>query len=255
MALQNGELELHYQVQTSIQSGEVRGYEALLRWTHPQLGRISPDVFIPIAEENGMIIELGEWVLRTACEEAVRWDTPLRVAVNISAVQLMQVELPRMIHETLMETGLPASRLEIELTETAIFEDRERSMHVLRQIKALGVGVALDDFGTGYSSLEVLRSFPFDKIKLDRFFMHEIETSHTAKAMVRSVLALGKNLAIPVLAEGVETHSQLLILAQEGFDEMQGYLLGRPSRVIQPAQLPDLEEAGEALETSAKKTA
>ena len=255
MALENEELELHYQVQTSIVTGEVRGYEALLRWAHPELGQISPAVFIPIAEENGMIIELGEWVLRKACEEAMTWVEPQRVAVNISAVQLMQVELPRIIHETLLATGLPPERLEIELTETAIFEDRERSMHVLRQIKALGVNVALDDFGTGYSSLEVLRSFPFDKIKLDRFFMSEIETSNTAKAMIRSVLALGKNLAIPVLAEGVETRSQYRILANEGFDEMQGYLLGRPSRLIQPAKLPDLEADEDEGEDTLKKRA
>ena len=183
------------------------------------------------------------------------WVEPQRVAVNISAVQLMQVELPRIIHETLLATGLPPERLEIELTETAIFEDRERSMHVLRQIKALGVNVALDDFGTGYSSLEVLRSFPFDKIKLDRFFMSEIETSNTAKAMIRSVLALGKNLAIPVLAEGVETRSQYRILANEGFDEMQGYLLGRPSRLIQPAKLPDLEADEDEGEDTLKKRA
>ena len=236
-------------------TGEVRGYEALLRWNNPELGQVSPAIFIPIAEENGMIIELGEWVLRKACEEAMTWAEPMRVAVNISAVQLMQVELPRVIHETLMATGLPPERLEIELTETAIFEDRERSMHVLRQIKALGVGVALDDFGTGYSSLEVLRSFPFDKIKLDRFFMSEIESSTTAKAVIRSVLALGKNLAIPVLAEGVETRSQFRILAQEGFDEMQGYLLGRPTRSIQPAILPDPDADDEDGEDTAKKSA
>ena len=255
IALENGEFELHYQVQTSIMTGEVRGYEALLRWNNPELGQVSPAIFIPIAEENGMIIELGEWVLRKACEEAMTWAEPMRVAVNISAVQLMQVELPRVIHETLMATGLPPERLEIELTETAIFEDRERSMHVLRQIKALGVGVALDDFGTGYSSLEVLRSFPFDKIKLDRFFMSEIESSTTAKAVIRSVLALGKNLAIPVLAEGVETRSQFRILAQEGFDEMQGYLLGRPTRSIQPAILPDPDADDEDGEDTAKKSA
>ncbi len=230
-ALENNELELYYQLQASVKSSKISGLEALLRWTHPKLGPISPSVFIPIAEESGLIIRLGEWVLRRACEDAAGWDTQDKVAVNMSALQLTQVELPRIVHQTLLETGLPPHRLEIELTETAILEDRDRSLHVLRQIKALGVKVALDDFGTGYSSLEILRSFPFDKIKLDRFFMSEIEVSRESRALVRSVLSLGKSLSIPVLAEGVESAAQLSILKEEGCDEIQGFLLGRPERM------------------------
>jgi diguanylate cyclase (GGDEF)-like protein len=222
-------LMLHYQLQASVAKAEITGYEALLRWQHPARGMIPPAVFIPLAEEMGLIPALGAWVLRRACSEAAAWPHPWRVAVNISPLQLADASLPGLVAEVLAESGLAPDRLEIELTETAIVEDQERALAILRAIKALGVGVALDDFGTGYSSLKTLRSFPFDKIKLDRFFMAEIETSAEAKAVVRSVLALGKSLSIPVLAEGVERPEQLAILMEEGCDEAQGFLLGRPS--------------------------
>lgn len=221
-------LELHYQPQASTANGRLVGMEALLRWTHPRLGCVSPAVFIPVAEETKLIVRLGEWVLRKACSDAAKWTGSQKVAVNVSAVQLNQVELPQIIHQILLDTGLPPTRLEIELTETAILEDRHRALHVLRQIKALGIGIALDDFGTGYSSIEILRAFPFDKIKLDRFFMAEIESSREGRALIRSVLLLGHSLSIPVLAEGVETESQLAILRDEGCDEVQGFLIGKP---------------------------
>ena len=227
-AISAGQLEVHYQVQTSISSGEPIGYEALLRWKHPTRGFIPPVDFIPLAEESGLILDIGEWVLRTACEAAATWSKPLKIAVNLSPVQFAHANLPRMVHQTLIATGLNPHRLELELTESTIIGDKVRSLHILRQIKALGVSVALDDFGTGYSSLETLRAFPFDKIKLDRSFMSEIETSLQAKAIVRAVLALGKSLEVPVLAEGIETPAQLNILAAEGCDEGQGYFLGRP---------------------------
>jgi diguanylate cyclase (GGDEF)-like protein len=227
-ALDNGELAIHYQVQTSVTTQEVTGYEALLRWTHPKRGPIPPSLFIPIAEENGLILELGEWVMRQACTDAMGWSHEAKVAVNVSPIQLAHIELPRQFHQILLDTGLPARRLEIELTESAIMADREHALHVLRQIKALGIGVALDDFGTGYSSLETLRAFPFDKIKLDRLFVSELEDSPQAVAIVRAVLALGKSLSIPVLAEGIETQSQLGVLLREGCDEVQGFLLGYP---------------------------
>ena len=227
-AIHKDELDVHYQVQTKTATGEITGYEALLRWTHPKHGAISPSIFIPIAEENGLILTLGEWVLRRACADACGWDNDCKVAVNVSALQLAHVDLPTLFHQVMLETGLPTRRLEIELTETALMADRERALHVLRQIKALGIGVALDDFGTGYSSLQTLRAFPFDKIKLDRFFAAELEGSPQSTAIVRAVLALGKSLSIPVLAEGVETHEQLEILLREGCDEVQGYLLGYP---------------------------
>jgi EAL domain-containing protein (putative c-di-GMP-specific phosphodiesterase class I) len=227
-AAERAEFELHYQVQTSIGSGEICGYEVLLRWRHPERGMIPPLSFIPIAEETGSIVPIGEWVLREACKQAASWAKPYKIAVNLSPVQFTNAELPRLIHRILLETGLSPVRLELEITESTIIADKTRTLHTMRQIRALGVTIALDDFGTGYSSLDTLRSFPFDKIKLDRSFMNDVESSPQSKAIVRAVLALGKSLNIPVLAEGVETDDQLAVLRREGCDEAQGYLLGRP---------------------------
>ena len=232
-AITGNQLAVYYQPQNSVSTGEITGFEALVRWTHPTKGPIAPSDFIPLAEETGLIMELGEWVLRTACADAALWDRPYKVAVNLSPVQFSHPDLARLVHEILVGTGLSPLRLELELTETAVIADKTRSMHILRQIKALGVSVALDDFGTGYSSLETLRAFPFDKIKLDRSFMSEVETSPQAKAIVRAVLALGKSLDVPVLAEGVETSDQLAVLAAEGCDEAQGYYLGRPAPIAE----------------------
>ncbi len=236
LAIERNELEVHYQVQTSTATGTVTGYEALLRWTHPTRGAIAPSVFIPIAEEHGLILTLGEWVLRRACSDAMAWEHDSKVAVNVSPLQLAHVDLPHLFHQVMLETGLPPRRLEVELTESALMADRDRALFVLRQIKALGIGIALDDFGTGYSSLETLRVFPFDKIKLDRFFAAELEGSPQAAAIIRAVLALGKSLAIPILAEGVETHEQLEILLREGCDEVQGFLLGYPEATATTAR-------------------
>ena len=227
-AVELKQLELYFQVQISVATSAPCGFEALLRWQHPERGMVPPLDFIPLAEENGSIIEIGEWVLREACQRAASWKEPHKIAVNLSAVQLKQNDLARMVHEILIETGLSPSRLELEITETAIIEDKARALHVLRQIKALGVTVALDDFGTGYSSLDTLRSFPFDKIKLDRLFMREVGTNPQSRAIVRAVMTLGRSLDVPILAEGVETADQLELLRREGCDEAQGYLLGRP---------------------------
>jgi diguanylate cyclase len=227
-AIELEQFELHFQVQLSVSDASICGYEALLRWNHPQRGLVSPVEFIPIAEETGAIIEIGKWVLRDACRRAAAWKTPHKVAVNLSALQLRQSDLPQLVHQILLETGLPPAQLELEITESSIIADKARALHILRQIKALGVAIALDDFGTGYSSLDTLRSFPFDKIKLDRLFMTEVESNPQSKAIVRAVLALGKSLNVPILAEGVETKDQLEILRREGCDEAQGYLLGRP---------------------------
>ncbi|WP_292139755.1 EAL domain-containing protein, partial [Mesorhizobium sp.] len=232
-AIDRGELSLHYQVQTSVPTGATCGYEALLRWTHPVHGMIPPAEFIPIAEENGSIMAIGEWVLRTACRQAASWGNGHKIAVNLSPVQFAHADLAKLIHQILIETGLSPKRLELELTESTIVADKVRTLHVLRQIKALGVTIAIDDFGTGYSSLDTLRSFPFDKIKLDRSFMADVERSPQAKAIIRAVLTLGRSLDIPVLAEGVETHVQLTILQVEGCNEAQGYFLGRPKPIDQ----------------------
>lgn len=227
-AIELGQLEIHYQVQKSVQSGAVLGYEALLRWSHPSRGAVSPAVFIPIAEETGLILTIGEWVLRTACREASRLGKPCKVAVNLSPVQFVHNDLAGLIRDILVETALSPSRLELEITESTFIADKTRALHVLRQIKALGVKISIDDFGVGYSSFDTLRSFPFDRIKLDGSFTREMERNAQAMAIVRSVLALGRSLGIPVLAEGVETAAQLQILRLEGCHEAQGYYLGRP---------------------------
>lgn len=245
-AIDDDALALHYQVQTSLTDGGVRGYEALLRWNHPERGNIPPSEFVPLAEENGLILPLGEWVLRRACRDAVGWSSGHRVAVNLSAVQLSDPQLANTIQSILTETGLPPERLELELTETALAKDKERALRLLRQIKAMGISIALDDFGTGYSSLETLRSFAFDKIKLDRAFVHDLESDPQAMAVVRAVLALGKSLSIPVLAEGIETARQRAVLQNEGCDEAQGFLLGRP------VPLDQLTPSGNALSKMAR---
>ncbi|MCO6185546.1 bifunctional diguanylate cyclase/phosphodiesterase [Rhizobium sp. L1K21] len=230
-AIAHDELELHYQVQTTVATGAISGFEVLLRWKHPERGYIPPSEFIPLAEASGFIMELGLWVLKTACRQAAQWPNLHKIAVNLSPMQLADPFLPERVQESLAESGLAASRLELELTESAVVENRERTLDLLSRIKALGVTIALDDFGTGYSSLETLRSFPFDKIKLDRSFMHEIEDSAESRAIVRAVLALGRSLNVPVLAEGVETRHQLDILNSEGCDAAQGYFLGRPTPI------------------------
>ena len=243
-AVELDQLELHYQVQTSVSTGEVCGYEVLARWNHPEHGQVPPSEFIPIAEESGTILMIGEWVLRTACRQAASWDKPYKIAVNLSPVQFVHSDLAKLVHSILFETGLSPARLELEITESTIIADKSRTLHVLRQIRTLGVTIAIDDFGTGYSSLDTLRSFPFDKIKLDRSFMSEVERSIQAKAIVRAVLALGKSLEIPVLAEGVETNHQLEILRIEGCDEAQGFFLGRPKPVGQIFQVDHAADEG-----------
>ncbi|MDB5663372.1 MAG: hypothetical protein JWN59_1710, partial [Sphingomonas bacterium] len=228
LALTNGEFWLAYQVQRSVVSGSIVGYEALIRWNHPVRGNIPPNDFIFIAEDSGAIVEIGEWVLRTACAEAAGWAEPHRVAVNLSPVQLGDPNIVNMVAETLLNSGLAPSRLELEITESTIISDKARGLHVLRQIKALGVSIAIDDFGTGYSSLDTLNSFPFDKIKIDRSFLSTSATKDQSLAIIRAVLALGRSLGMPVLAEGVETQEQLDLLRTEGCEQAQGYLLGRP---------------------------
>ncbi len=230
-AIEKNEFRLAYQVQKSVATGEVTGYEVLLRWDRPGHGPCSPADFIPVAEECGAITSIGARVLRTACREAAGWPEPFKIAVNVSGLQLGQVDLIDTVRSALLESGLAPRRLELEVTETSIIADKSRALHILRQIKAMGVSIAIDDFGTGYSSLDTLRSFPFDKIKLDRSFMQEVEQNEQSKAIVRAILALGRSLSVPVLAEGVETLAQLEVLRGEGCNEAQGFLLGRPGRI------------------------
>ncbi|MXP25095.1 EAL domain-containing protein [Altererythrobacter indicus] len=227
-AVKEEQFQLVYQVQCAVADGKPVGYEALLRWMHPVHGLVTPDRFIDAAEQNGLIIPLGEWVMRRACKDAASWPKPYKVAVNISPVQLVQMDLPKIITEALLEAGLPASRLEIEITETAIISDKMRALTNLRRIKSLGVSVSMDDFGTGYSSLDTLNSFEFDKIKIDRSFLMDSATNPNSQVIIRAVVALGQSLGLPVLAEGVETEEQLQLLRSMNCDEAQGYYFGKP---------------------------
>jgi diguanylate cyclase (GGDEF)-like protein/PAS domain S-box-containing protein len=230
-AVARGEMHLVYQPQIEVGSGEVTGFEVLLRWKHPERGYVSPAVFIPIAEESDIILQLGEWVLREACREAASWPNPLSLAVNVSAVQIHGPRFVGLVHEVLRQTGLAPNRLEIEVTETALIRDPNRALLSLRHLKAIGVRIAMDDFGTGYSSLSNLRLFPFDKIKIDATFVRGVDGNEQAAAIVRSVLGLGRGLGLRVLAEGVETEAELGFLAAEDCHAAQGYLMGRPSPI------------------------
>jgi diguanylate cyclase (GGDEF)-like protein len=258
MAIARNELRLVFQPQKGVQDETMTGFEALLRWEHPARGQISPAVFIPIAEESGTILEIGDWVVETACREAATWEQPLTVAVNVSAVQLYNPDFVQQLHQTLLDTGLSPRRLEIEITETALVRDFNRALTTLRLIKALGVRIAMDDFGTGYSSLSNLRAFPFDKIKIDGSFIKSVNSNEQAATIVRAVLGLGRGLGLPVLAEGVETAAELQFLRDESCDEVQGYLLGRPAAIGQFRHLTHgdvLDDAAVATPAPRAKTA
>lgn len=228
-AIADEDLVVHYQPQARASDGEILGFEALVRWRHPTRGMIPPLDFIPLAEETGLILPLGEWVLRKSCAEAAAWDKPLSIAVNLSPLQLNQQNLAQLVHEILIETGLSPMRLELEVTESALFKDYQRALDNLRRLKALGVRIAMDDFGTGFSSLSTLQSFPFDKIKVDKSFVENIHRDARATVIVKAVLGLGRSLDIPVVAEGVETDEQLQFLRGEECAEVQGYAIGRPA--------------------------
>ena len=232
-AIANNELSLAYQPQAQVDTGEVNGFEVLLRWTHPTRGKVPPSIFIPIAEDSGLILKIGEWVMREACHEAATWMRPLTIAVNVSALQLTSDGFVEFVQSTLSQTKLPPERLEIEITETALIRDPNRALQTLQKLKALGVNIAMDDFGTGYSSLSNLRAFPFDKIKIDRSFIQAVHTNPQAAAIVRAVLGLGRGLGLPVIAEGVETSEELRFLGLEGCTEAQGYLFGRPAPIAE----------------------
>ena len=230
-AISHGEMRLVYQPQQNIRTGKVVGFEALLRWKHPTRGEVSPAEFIPIAEDTGIILQIGEWVLRTTCREAASWTQPLAVAVNVSAVQIHNANFAHVTHEILLATGLNPGRLELEITETALVRDLNRALATLRRIKMMGIRVAMDDFGTGYSSLSNLRAFPFDKIKIDGSFVKSVDSNGQAAAIVRSILGLGRALNLSVLAECVETAAELDFLDNELCNEAQGYLLGKPADI------------------------
>jgi diguanylate cyclase (GGDEF)-like protein/PAS domain S-box-containing protein len=254
MAIKNGELSLAFQPQglarNSVAESEIIGFEALARWQHPVRGQVSPAEFIPIAEESGLIVEMGEWILRQACREAASWPRPLQVAVNLSPAQFMHGDVVGLVHSILIETGLAPGRLELEITEGVLIEDFDRGLALLRRLKALGVRISMDDFGSGYSSLSYLQAFPFDKIKIDRAFIINLGRNPQSAAIVRAVIDLGHGLEMSIIAEGVETIEQLAFLAREGCDGVQGYLLGKPLPIGQYAGLVGRVEAMElALKT------
>jgi diguanylate cyclase (GGDEF)-like protein/PAS domain S-box-containing protein len=227
-ALRRQEFEVHYQPIVDIAGDRTVAFEALVRWNHPERGRIAPNNFIPLAEETGLIVPLGEWVLRRACAEAAGWSNAVTVAVNLSPVQFKNPNLTSTVMAALKTSGLPASRLELEITESVLLQNSEATLTTLHELRAQGVRISLDDFGTGYSSLSYLRSFPFDKIKIDRSFVQELASRDDSMAIVRAVAGLGRSLGIVTTAEGVETEEQLELLRREGCTQAQGYLFSPP---------------------------
>ena len=248
-ALGTSQLSLEFQALASAQDGQLRGFEALCRWHHPVHGDISPDVFIPVAESTGLIKELGAWVLREACQQAAGWEWPVQVAVNVSPCQLEDHDFPDVVFEALKEANLPPHRLELEITESALIGQSDATTETLSVLRAKGVGFALDDFGAGWSSLSTLRKFKFDRLKIDKSFIWQIESDPRSVAIVRAVLGLAKSLGVPVTAEGIEDQAQLLALRNMGCTEVQGFHLGRPSSV---ASLPAPEPWRAIIEKNEK---
>jgi diguanylate cyclase (GGDEF)-like protein/PAS domain S-box-containing protein len=236
-AIANHEFEMHYQPVIDVRTHQLDGYESLVRWRHPVRGLIAPDSFIPLAESTGLIVPLGNWILKQACTDAMSWPARTRITVNISALQFRKSNLFGIILQVLTETGLSPSRLELEITETSLLESEAATLAAIRQIKSLGVSLALDDFGTGYSSIHYLINFPFDKIKIDKNFTQGCLSRRDYRAVIASVLALSQGLGIPTTAEGVETRAQLEYLRGVGVDFVQGYLFAAP------AALADLDAA------------
>jgi len=237
MAIAKSELRLHFQPlavpRQTAAACDVIGFEVLARWQHPLRGFVSPGDFIPLAEESGLIVEIGEWILREACRQAASWPLPLQVAVNLSPAQFVHGDLVNLVHSVLLETGLAPDRLELEITEGVLIEDFDRVLATLRRLKTLGVKISMDDFGSGYSSLSYLQAFPFDKIKIDRTFIVNLGRNPQSAAIVRAVIGLGHNFDIAIVAEGVETQEQLSFLAEEGCDVVQGYFIGKPAPIEQ----------------------
>jgi diguanylate cyclase (GGDEF)-like protein len=227
-AIANGEFEVYYQPILYLQTGKISGFEALLRWNHPERGMIPPLDFIPLAEETGLILPLGEWVLRTACAHAAKWPQAIAVAVNLSAMQFKGRNLVQLTLNALASSGLPASRLELEITESVLLQDETHVLSLLHQLRDIGVRISMDDFGTGYSSLAYLRNFPFDKIKIDRSFVRDMLVRKDCQAIVRAVVGLARSLGITTIIEGIETKEQLAGAKADGCDEGQGYLFAKP---------------------------
>ncbi len=228
LAIETGQFELYYQPQITIETNTISGFEALIRWNHPQYGRISPADFIPIAEETGLIVEIGEWVLQTACATATTWPGHVRIAVNVSPLQVRKRGLTTAVARALASSGLEPERLELEITEAVMLQDTDHTMAVLHALRAMGVRISMDDFGTGYSSLSYLRRFPFNKIKIDQSFVADIGNDDNAALIVHAVTQLARSLGMSTTIEGVENADQLRVVSRDGQGEVQGYLLSPP---------------------------
>ena len=238
-ALVQGDFSLFYQPLVNLQTRKVTAFEALMRWHHAERGSVAPSEFIPVAEEMGLIVQLGEWALRQACMEAVDWPDGIHVSVNLSPLQFAKGNLVSTVMSALASSGLPASRLELEITELVLLEKSDRNIRILNHLRALGVRISMDDFGTGYSSIGYLRSFPFDKIKIDQSFVRDVLVDEGSLAIVRAIAGLGVSFGMTTTAEGVETEEQMRCLNREGCIEVQGYLLSKP---VPPAEVPGLLE-------------
>src|SRR5664279_6649367 len=227
-ALAQDAFKLFYQPLVNLQTKKVTSFEALMRWEHPKHGMVPPSDFIPVAEEMGLIVHLGEWALRNACAEAMKWPSDICVSVNLSPLQFAKGNLVSTVMSALASAGLPASRLELEITESVLLARSERNIELLNQLRELGVRISMDDFGTGYSSIGYLRSFPFDKIKIDQSFVRDLLVDEGSLAIVRAIAGLGVSFGMTTTAEGVETEEQMRCLNLEGCSEVQGYLYSKP---------------------------
>jgi diguanylate cyclase (GGDEF)-like protein len=236
-ALKRGELSLNYQAKVDVESGQVVGVEALLRWLHPELGVISPSLFIPIAEDNGLIVPIGEWVMATACQQVLQWQKQglpaLSLAVNLSARQFNHPDLPSYIQQLLSDNGFPAGQLELEITESLVVQNPERTISLMREMKKTGIRFVLDHFGTGYSSLGLLRHYPIDTLKIDRAFIRNLDTSREDQAISKAIISMSKTLGLTVVAEGVENSRQLAFLRHYQCDMIQGYFCHKPQSAEQ----------------------
>jgi len=230
-AVERGEIRMVYQPQFSVRTGAVTGFEALVRWTHPERGPISPAEFIPLAEESSQIFDIGAWIIEESCREAASWVNPLKIAINLSPVQFQQESLPSFIENIIFKYSLDPKRLEIEITEGVLIADIDHALKVLGRLRGQGIKLAMDDFGTGYSSLSYLQRFPFDKLKIDQSFVRTMLAEEQSRGIVRGMIGLAHGLNIPILAEGVETESEYAMLRVENCDEIQGYYLGRPEEI------------------------
>jgi EAL domain-containing protein (putative c-di-GMP-specific phosphodiesterase class I) len=253
-ALERQEFQLHYQAKRDIASGQITGMEALLRWQHPDLGMVAPMQFIPVAEETGLIVPIGKWVLQAACLQNVAWQRQglprLNIAVNLSARQFSDEHLPQDIASILRSTGMEACLLEIEIHERLLMHDTDKTLRTLTALKAMGVRIAIDDFGTGYSSLATLQEFPLDTIKIDRSFIRDLTARGESSSLTEAIIAMGKTLSLTVVAQGVETKEQADFLRDHACDEFQGFYFNKPMPGQQFTELLQTKNPGTALDDS-----